>query len=134
MILSYSLFDLLTKKHINQYAHSTDQALCISILSHLKVLLNTRRGSLNHLPEYGLPDVRDVFQGLPYSLNEFSRIVSQTISRYESRLSHIQVRSTPFSQKECIIHLVVKGELNSGKTMQYDSYFMGEGIAVIDVL
>ena len=38
-----------------------------SVCKHINLLLNSHRGVLSHMPDYGLPDVEDIYEGLPYS-------------------------------------------------------------------
>ena len=40
-----------------------------NIREHLTCLLNSRCGSVSHLPDYGLPDLADIYRELPYSTN-----------------------------------------------------------------
>ena len=63
-----------------------------SIRNNLKVLLNSRRGSLPHLPEYGLPDLSVVYRNFPDSLEMIRQAIAETIRLYEPRLSHVKVR------------------------------------------
>jgi type VI secretion system protein len=62
-----------------------------AVLEHLDLLLNTRRGSVAHLADYGLPDISEVFQALPESVETLRRAIETTIRRYETRLSGASV-------------------------------------------
>lgn len=45
---------------------SDDDQLTLSVLDNLQRILNSRAGTLAHLPDYGLPDMGTVLQGLTY--------------------------------------------------------------------
>ena len=63
-----------------------------SIREHLSILLNTRRGSLPHLPEYGLPDSSQVSMKDRIAISKFGRDIEETVRKYEPRLVHVRVR------------------------------------------
>lgn len=63
-----------------------------AILDHLDILLNTRQGSVGHLPDFGLPDISEVFQSFPQSIEMLRQAIQATVNKYEPRLSSVQVR------------------------------------------
>jgi type VI secretion system lysozyme-like protein len=62
-----------------------------SIREHLLVLLNTRRGSVSHLPLYGLPFLPDIFKDLPKVIPELQNTIKQNIRLFEPRIAHVEV-------------------------------------------
>jgi len=62
-----------------------------AIRNHLKVLLNSRREVLPHLPEYGLPDLSVVYKNFPDSLEMIRQAIGQTIRQFEPRLTDVNV-------------------------------------------
>lgn len=62
-----------------------------SIRDHLIILLNTRRGSIPHLPEYGLPDLSDIYKGYPDSLHHLGAEIKYTVERFEPRLYQVRI-------------------------------------------
>lgn len=62
-----------------------------SIRDHLVILLNTRKGSIAHLPDYGLPDLSDIYKGYPESLHDLAAEIKGTVTKYEPRLSHVKI-------------------------------------------
>ena len=62
-----------------------------SIRDHLVILLNTRKGAIPHLPEYGLPDLTDIYKGYPESLHDLASEIKSTVIQYEPRLSHVKI-------------------------------------------
>jgi type VI secretion system protein len=62
-----------------------------SIRNHLKMLLNSKRGSIEHLPDYGLPDISEIYQDMPNSLDRLCREIERVIRKYEPRLKNVKV-------------------------------------------
>ena len=63
-----------------------------SIKEHLAILLNTRRGSIHHLPDYGLPDSSQVSMKDLVAITRFGKEIEETVRKYEPRLIHVRVR------------------------------------------
>ena len=63
-----------------------------SIKEHLAILLNTRSGSIPHLPDYGLPDSSQVSMRDMKAIIRFGKEIEETVRKYEPRLIHVRVR------------------------------------------
>ena len=63
-----------------------------SIKEHLMILLNTRRGSVPHMTDYGLPDSSQVSMKDRIAIAKFGREIEETIRKYEPRLAHVRVK------------------------------------------
>jgi len=98
-----------------------------SIGKHLTLLLNSRRGALAHLPEYGLPDITNIYQNLPHSIHGFVESIRKTIMQYEPRLQNVKVHPLPIYQEDCIIRIKITGTVIFGELLQFESYFMSGG-------
>ena len=94
-----------------------NQHLLLSIREHLVALFNTRRGSLGHLDDYGLPDISEVCDKMPGSIAELQKAIRETIVKYEPRIKQVQVveheeadeNSTAFSVSFNIFAQIVDG-------------------------
>lgn len=65
---------------------------CIdSVIEHLQKLLNVRQGSTLMDEEFGLPDFSGIRTSYPECLNDLKLAVTQTIERYEPRLTEVDV-------------------------------------------
>jgi type VI secretion system protein len=64
-----------------------------SIKEHLAILLNTRRGSITHLPDYGLPESTQVSMKDRISISNFGKALEETVKKYEPRLTRVRVKS-----------------------------------------
>ena len=65
---SPSLYEILLQNFRSELALdqvNEDDQLTLSVLDNIQRILNSRAGSLSHLPDYGLPDMGTVLQGLP---------------------------------------------------------------------
>lgn len=71
-----------------------DQAT-LSVLDNLRRILNSRAGTLSHLPDYGLPDMGLILQGLPASAHGVAQGMAKTLLRYEPRLTAIDIQLLP---------------------------------------
>jgi len=73
-------------------ASQRKDVLVASILNHLRGLLNTRQGSCETLPDYGMPEMVSTGDANTSLAQEMENDIRNTISRYEPRLTRIQVR------------------------------------------
>jgi len=62
-----------------------------SILGNLGRLFNTRRGTLAHVPEFGLPDLSDVSRAVPAEVESVRRAIRESVERLEPRLRRVRV-------------------------------------------
>jgi len=74
---------------------SDDDQLTLSVLDNLQRILNSRAGTLAHLPDYGLPDMGTVLQGLPASAHGLMNDIVSTLRRYEPRLAEVRIELVP---------------------------------------
>ncbi|UZM15452.1 type VI secretion system baseplate subunit TssE [Pseudomonas kielensis] len=77
-----------------QRVNEEDQAI-LSVLDNLQRILNSRAGTLDHLPDYGLPDMGLILQGLPATAQELIRTTAATLLKYEPRLAALNIELLP---------------------------------------
>ncbi len=63
-----------------------------SILAHLRVLLNTRRGEAPCAPDLGVIDFSDVMHAMPGAIPQLVASIRQTLLHHEPRLKNVTVR------------------------------------------
>ncbi|HDR46458.1 MAG TPA: type VI secretion system baseplate subunit TssE [Geoalkalibacter subterraneus] len=129
--MALALFDILTGSGFSQDGSGTRAALD-SVQTHLQRLFNTRRGSLVHLPDYGLPDIGAVYENLPYSVDDLARQVRLLIERYEPRLSAVRVRRLGPVGDDRRIHLEVAAALASVGDVRFRTVFESAGNAQVN--
>jgi type VI secretion system protein len=61
------------------------------VLGNLRRLFNARRGSLAHVPEYGLPDLSDVSPSSPEKIEALRVAIREAVERFEPRLQKVRV-------------------------------------------
>ena len=54
-------------------------------------ILNTRAGVLKHLPDYGLPDLSNIYKSLPASAYLLKAQMEATLLKYEPRIRAIDI-------------------------------------------
>ena len=54
-----------------------------SVLDNIQRILNSRSGSLKHLPDYGIPDLSMVYKNLPSSAHDLRYFMRKTLLKYE---------------------------------------------------
>ncbi len=102
-----------------------DHQLIESIKTHLSDLLNSRSGCLDAYRDHGLPDLCQIYQGLPYTLNHLMQSIKHTIEKYEPRLQDITI--TPISDEtESVITIELKATLCTGGKVSLTSFFMAD--------
>ncbi|VFS79595.1 type VI secretion system lysozyme-like protein [Raoultella planticola] len=84
-----SLYEMLTGHFtgglaVNQV--SEENQVILSVLDNMLRVLNCRAGTLAHLPDYGLPDMTRILQGMPGSAHELMATLSAVLLKYEPRL------------------------------------------------
>jgi type VI secretion system protein len=85
------------------------------IRHHLMMLLNTRRGSLIHMPDYGMPDVSSYYSDYPGSLAELRAAVASLIEKYETRLANVEIKLLESGEKEFKVALLISGEIEESE-------------------
>jgi len=98
----------------------------LSVLDNMQRILNCRAGALAHLPDYGLPDMTKVLQGMPGTAHQLMSILSQALMKYEPRLKNVSVvmleQTIPGE-----LRYALDAELKGVGLVRYDTEFMPEG-------
>src|SRR5262245_27675402 len=66
-----------------------------SIIEHLRVLLNTRKGEAAAVPGFGVIDFTDLVHSFPGAAQTLQASIRNTILEYEPRLKSVTVRQVP---------------------------------------
>ncbi|CAN5255323.1 type VI secretion system baseplate subunit TssE [soil metagenome] len=129
-----TLLDTLnsTDESTSLFLDETD-LLLLSIQNHLVNLLNTRQGMLQHLPDYGLPDITAIYQGMPYSISYLLKTITAVIEKYEPRLHCVIVKHNQQHDKNCVLNLEIRAQLINGGNIQFATYFLSGGKAMVEL-
>lgn len=105
---------------------SEEDQVILSVLDNMQRILNSRAGTLSHLPDYGLPDMSKILQGMPGSAHELMVTLSTLLLKYEPRLKKINVvmleQNIPGE-----LRYAIDAELKGVGLVRYGTEFMPEG-------
>ncbi|MCI8208932.1 type VI secretion system lysozyme-like protein [Pseudomonas sp. S25] len=89
-----SLYEMLLQNfngELDLYRVSEEDQHTLSVLDNVQRILNSRAGTLSHLPHYGLPDMGQILQGLPGTAHDLMTTITSTLLRYEPRLAAVSI-------------------------------------------
>lgn len=124
-----SLYEMLTGHFsgglgINQL--SEENQVILSVLDNMQRILNCRAGTLAHLPDFGLPDMTKILQGMPGTAHELMGTLSDVLLKYEPRLKKITVvlleQNVPGE-----LRYAIDARLKGIGLVRYGTEFMPEG-------
>jgi type VI secretion system protein len=82
-----------------------------SVLQHLQKMLNSRQGHAPAQMDYGILDPSEVVHALPEAVGRLQRSIRECISRYEPRLTSVQVIPVESERDPFILHFQIVGQL-----------------------
>lgn len=126
---SPSLYEMLAGNFsggLDLHQVSEESQVILSVLDNMQRILNCRAGTLAHLPDYGLPDMTKILQGMPGTAHELMGTLSVVLIKYEPRLKKIAVilleQEIPGE-----LRYAVDAELNGIGLVRYGTEFSPEG-------
>ncbi len=103
-----------------------------SILRHIEVLLNSKKGCLSHMPEYGLPDY-GIHPEQRSAKQYFIEAVESLVQRYEPRIDSLKIKEVVSERVDCILQLALTARIKSSDTIQFNTLVIsGGGLIVQD--
>lgn len=124
--MSLALFDILTGRFRDGRSVrdlSPGEGALLSIRGNLEGILNARRQPLPHLAT-GLPDLGEIYQGLPYSFSRLVAAVQETVAAGEPRLSQVLVRPCADGASGPRLALEIAGR-SGGGFIRFRALFQG---------
>jgi len=104
------------------------ERLLESILGHLRLVLNTRQGSVPIAADYGVPDFQDFLQSYPESVREIELSIRQVIERYEPRLAAVRVSFLPREEQGLFLRFQIEAQLSEDtEPVRFQSVLTSEG-------
>lgn len=98
----------------------------LSVLDNMQRILNCRAGTLAHLPDYGLPDMTKILQGMPGTAHELMGTLSAVLLKFEPRLKKITVVLLEQGVPGELCY-AIDAELKGIGLVRYGTEFMPEG-------
>lgn len=105
---------------------SEENQLILSVLDNMQRILNCRAGTLAHLPDYGLPDMTKILQGMPCTAHQLIASLSGVLLKYEPRLKSLTVTLLEQTQPG-ELRYAIDAELKGLGLVRYGTEFMPEG-------
>jgi type VI secretion system protein len=84
-----------------------EKKIRLSIIENLRMVLSTRQGSVQHLPDFGMPDILQLYFNSDNSIDPIKKEIKNVILKYEPRIADVQVHKTDFDQESMKITLKV---------------------------
>jgi type VI secretion system protein len=84
-----------------------EQKLRSSIIENLRMVLSTRQGSVQHLPDFGMPDILQLYFNSDNSIDPIKKEIRNVVLKYEPRIAEVEVHKTNFDQESMKITLKV---------------------------
>ncbi|MBB1518539.1 type VI secretion system baseplate subunit TssE [Aquipseudomonas campi] len=110
--MSYgSLFERLGGEAGKRAGWSHEVSAMASVAAHLAKMLSTRAGSVQTLPDYGLPDLNDMRLSLHDALQQARIAIERFIEAYEPRLTQVRVVSLPRDHDPLSLAFAIEGQL-----------------------
>lgn len=126
---SPSLYEILTGNvsgGLELHQLSEEDQLILSVLDNMQRILNCRAGTLAHLPDYGLPDMTKILQGMPGTAHQLIGIFSAVLLKYEPRLKSVSVTLQTQTQPG-ELRYAIDAELKGVGLVRYGTEFMPQG-------
>ena len=106
-----SLFERLGGDADKRVGWSREVCAMASVAAHLAKMLSTRAGSVQTLPDYGLPDLNDMRLSLHDALQQARMAIERFIEQYEPRLKQVRVISLPREHDPLSLNFAIEGLL-----------------------
>ncbi|MFD1557426.1 type VI secretion system baseplate subunit TssE [Paraburkholderia silviterrae] len=124
-----SLYDMLLG-HIGgePLDYHDDRTLeCLSVQQNVQRILNTRAGVLKHLPDYGLPDLTNIYKALPASAHQLRDQMEATLLKYEPRIRAIDVAILENDDPGVLVSFEMTCHLKKAGLVRFGTYFESPG-------
>jgi type VI secretion system protein len=124
-----SLYDMLLG-HIDgvRLDHYNDNTLeILSVMGNVRRILNTRAGSLKHLPDYGLPDLTNIYKALPASAHLLRGQMEKTLLVYEPRIRAVDIDILDNGDPGVLVSFEMTCHLKNAGLVRFGTYFEPPG-------
>lgn len=81
------------------------------------MILTTRRGSILHLPDFGISDILQIYLDSDNPVESLKKEIKDVILKYEPRISDVQIQNSEFDQKtlRASLKIIIKVKDTSNK-------------------
>ncbi|VVP59014.1 hypothetical protein PS870_05950 [Pseudomonas fluorescens] len=131
--LSPSLYEILLQNfdgELDLYRVREEDQHILSVLDNLQRILNSRAGTVSHLPDYGLPDMGLILQGMPGAAHELMGTLVNTLLKYEPRLATMSIGLLPQSLPGHLEY-TLDAQLKGGERVTFGTTLAPEGKVLV---
>ncbi|HEP6425820.1 type VI secretion system baseplate subunit TssE [Burkholderia cenocepacia] len=100
---------------------------CMSVQQNVQHILNSRAGALKHLPDYGLPDLTNIYKALPASAHMLKQQMEATLLKYEPRIRSIDVAILENDDPGVLVSFEMTCDLKKAGLVRFGTYFEPPG-------
>jgi len=79
------------------------------------------------MPDYGLPDISEVYRKLPAGLKDLEQTLLSLTARYEPRLEKVRIRPLPASPHEFRLSFELSAVMKGGDRIAFQTSFTPTG-------
>lgn len=90
---------------------SEERKLRQSIIENLTKILQARRNPESHLPDFGLPDIMEVYVDSGYTFDPLKKYIAEAVLKYEPRIAKVRIEAPHFDKDNFRITLKIKAVL-----------------------
>ena len=114
-------------EHISQEA-----LLRNSIMENIKLIMQSRRGGVPHLPSFGLPDFKRIYleHGIEIPVrHRICELIKETIKDFEPRIEDLEIVPTDFNVENLRLTVEIEVTLHGGSGKEvFITEFSSEGL------
>jgi type VI secretion system protein len=94
-----------------------------SVIDNLNRLFNIRQGGISHLPDYGLPNMSEIYRDAPETIEVLRGAIKETVEKYEPRIQRVRVKQQPSDAHVGRLVFLLTGELVGGDRVEFETTF-----------
>ena len=98
----------------------------LSVQDNIHSILNSRRNSLAHLPDYGLGDLSTIYRHLSASAHSLKREIETTLLKYEPRLKSIDI-AIDETEPGMLLSFTMSCYLHQAGLVRFGTHFTPDG-------
>ncbi|MDR6204737.1 type VI secretion system baseplate subunit TssE [Paraburkholderia graminis] len=105
---------------------SPEEQTFFSVRDNIERILNSRRRSLAHLPDFGLDDLSEIYRHLPSSTHRLRNAIESTLLKYEPRLKAVEIE-VHASEPGVMVGFTMACRLHQEGLVRFDTVFTPDG-------
>jgi type VI secretion system protein len=120
-----SLYDMLLGQIDGEALedHDDNTLEILSVQANIRRILNTRAGALKHVPDYGLPDLTEIYKNLPASVHDLRTQVENTLLKFEPRLRTVGIEINDNPDPGLLVSFTMVCHLKKAGLVRFGTYF-----------